>query len=76
MGSVLGHFFLRTLDKANTVHEAMLLRGFDGTHHGVRGRAFKGQDFIYLILWTFILIGMRLIDVGALFGKLMMGGAS
>ncbi len=76
MGSVLGHFFLRTLDKANNVHEAMLLRGFDGTHHGVRGRAFKGRDFMYLIVWASVLIGMRLIDVGALFGKLMMGGAS
>jgi len=76
MGSVLGHFFLRTLDKANTVHEAVLLRGFDGSHHGVRSRSFTGQDYIYIILWGLVLIGLRLFDVGALFGQLMIGGTS
>lgn len=75
MGSILGHFFLRTLDKANTIHEAMMLRGFDGTHHGVRGRAFKGRDVAYLVIWTFVLIGLRIFDVGAWIGILMMGGA-
>lgn len=76
MGSVLGHFFLRTLDKANTIHEAMLLRGFDGTHHGVRGRAFSGKDLAYLLLWTGAFALLRFVDFGLLIGRLIIGGAS
>lgn len=74
MGSILGHFFIRTLDKANRVHHAMMLRGFDGTNHRMSGKPILVKDWLVFILWTIIFFGLRVLDVSNVLGQWLMGG--
>jgi len=74
MGSLLGHFFIRTLDKANRVHHAMVLRGFDGSNHRLSVRPLKISDIMVFIFWGCVFIGLRVIDVSDAFGRFVLGG--
>ena len=74
MGSILGHFFIRTLDKANRVHHAMMLRGFDGTNHRLSGIPVSWQDLVYVVVWGIVFCGLRLLDVSTMLGRIIVGG--
>lgn len=63
-GSLVGQLLLRSIDRANTVYESMLLRGYDadfsyiGTHIKLRL-----QDGIYLVVWMLLFVLLRKIPV-------------
>lgn len=75
-GPLLGHLLLRTLARAQRIHQAMLSRGFDG-HLPIRqAQAWQSIDtaFLTICLGTFFV--MRTTDLPALLGQWMLGLAS
>ncbi|MCL2767684.1 MAG: energy-coupling factor transporter transmembrane protein EcfT [Synergistaceae bacterium] len=56
-GSMAGNLLLRTFDRAEIIHQAMVCRGFNGTiptaHDDL---CWKAADVIYIVGWSFILI--------------------
>lgn len=57
-GSLVGGLLLRTLDRAERIHKAMLARGFQGEYSVGKELKIEKKDLIYLILWCgyFILV--------------------
>ncbi len=75
-GALLGHLLLRTLERAQRIHQAMLSRGFDG-HLPVRQTLswqFVDTTFLAVCLGVFFLV--RTTDFTTLLGQLMLGVVS
>ena len=53
-GTLVGQWLLRSMDRADTVYESMLLRGFTGDFK-VQKRKRKKADFIYPAIWIAVL---------------------
>lgn len=47
-GSLIGHLLLRSMDRAERVHRAMVARGFDGTIRMPRRAALRWQDWAFV----------------------------
>jgi cobalt/nickel transport system permease protein len=69
---LLGNLLLRTLDRAQRIHLAMLSRAFTGDIKIARQFSFGTNEFLYLAgcaaLFTFI----RFVDISKLLGKLIL----
>jgi cobalt/nickel transport system permease protein len=72
-GSLAGHLLLRTWDRAQRVHMAMLSRGFTGEFHIRRPLAFTGRDLAFTLAWCALFIIFRLVDLPRLAGSLLTG---
>lgn len=72
-GPLVGHLFLRTWDRAERIHQAMLARGFDGALHGRAPAHFGRAEALYLAGWTTAFVIMRCSDPARLLGLLVMG---
>jgi len=71
-GSLLGHLLLRTLERAQRIHQAMLARGFDG--HVPIGQVFSWhwRDTGFLAICLGALLLMRTADLSAWLGRWLM----
>ena len=58
-GSMTGNLLLRTFDRAEIIHQAMMCRGFSGITPASRASRWKTTDVIYIIAWTFVLLMIR-----------------
>jgi len=74
-GHLIGGLLLRTLDRAQRIHLAMLCRGFDGTIRTRRAPQLNGWGIAVLFLSCLVLIGMRRYDCSLLLGQLLTGFA-
>ncbi|HMO05684.1 MAG TPA: cobalt ECF transporter T component CbiQ [Kiritimatiellia bacterium] len=50
-GSFTGQWLLRSLDRAERIHRAMALRGYDGQVRCRRETAFTVRDLVFLLAW-------------------------
>jgi cobalt/nickel transport system permease protein len=70
---MLGNLLLRTIDRAQRIHLAMLSRAFTGEIKIIRQYGFGKTEIFYtagfILLFTFI----RLVDISALLGNLLLG---
>lgn len=76
-GSMLGHLLLRTLERAERIHQAMLSRGYDGQMPSV-GQPFSwhGRDTAFLVACLAVLAWLRATDPAALLGRWLMAFAA
>lgn len=70
-GSFLGLLLLRSMDRAQTVYESMLLRGYQGEIRGREFRGSKGRSAAYVCLWAVALFFLRVVPVFELVGALL-----
>jgi len=70
---LVGQLLLRTLDRAQRIHLAMLCRGFDGTIRIQRSLAVTTKDCFFLTGCCIILVLLRYFDLPLLLGKLLTG---
>lgn len=70
---LLGNLLLRTLDRAQRIHMAMLSRAFSGEIHIMRQFSFGRQEFIFLIGFTAFFTVLRFYNITDLIGKLLLG---
>lgn len=47
IGGMIGTLFLRSLERAERVHQAAISRGFDGSFHGSEPEKMSGADFFF-----------------------------
>ena len=70
-GTVAGSLLLRTYDRAERVHQAMLLRGFDGEYHCGATRPADWRDALFVCLWGAYFAAARFYDIPAAIGLLL-----
>jgi cobalt/nickel transport system permease protein len=73
---MIGQLLLRTLDRAQRIHLAMLCRGFDGTIHIRQVLRITSSDILTLITCILLFILMRYYDLPQLLGRLVTGALS
>lgn len=69
--SLTGHLLLRTLDRAQRLHHALLARGYNGTIPTLRRDKLHGSDYAYLLLWGGFCLLLLLTHPAELLGKLI-----
>ncbi len=72
-GSLAGHLLLRTWERAERIHTAMLARGFVGLFHAHRQSRFGVPELCFLLGWSSLLIALRAMDVSGILGALVTG---
>jgi cobalt/nickel transport system permease protein len=75
-GPMIGHLLLRTWQRAERIHMAMLGRGFEGHFHGRHFTTFGSREFLFLFGWLLFFILLRLLNISQLLGTLVTGIAS
>lgn len=71
--SLVGHLLLRTWERADRIHRAMLARGFDGRFHVRRAFRFGAGETLFLLGWSAIFILFRLENIPRLVGSFVTG---
>jgi len=72
-GSLIGTLLLRTWQRAERVHIAMLSRGFDGRFHSSRQTSFGRHELIFVAGWAAFLITLRTTDLARTIGSFLIG---
>lgn len=72
-GSLVGHLLLRTWQRAERIHTAMLARGFVGRFHTHRQSRFGVSEFCFLFGWAALFIALRTHDIPSSLGTFMTG---
>lgn len=71
--SMTGHLLLRTWQRAEYIHMAMLARGFVGRFHSHRSSSFGMPEFKFVIAWTSLFIFMRTYNISEFLGVFITG---
>ncbi len=69
--TLIGHLLLRTWQRAERVHMAMLARGFAGHFHARHFSTFGSRELIFLLGWTLFFALIRLLNLSQLIGTLV-----
>ena len=69
-GSLVGQLLLRSMDRAQTVYESMLLRGFDGDFKTGAVSRIRLSDLLYALFWIAVFLLFRKFAVIFLVGSL------
>lgn len=72
-GSLVGHLLLRTWQRAERIHMAMLARGFTGEFHAYRQSRFGKSEFLFVLGWSTLFIILRTQNIPRLLGTLVTG---
>ena len=67
--SMIGQLLLRTMDRAQRIHLAMLCRGFDGEIHHVVSSKIRLSDLLFLAGWSGLFTLLRLYNFPAWLGQ-------
>ena len=70
-GSFLGQLLLRSMDRAQSLYESMLLRGFAGEFRYAEGRRAGLRDWIFVLICLSAFALCRFVDLSALIGGLL-----
>ena len=73
-GSLVGHLLLRTIDRAQRIHRAMLARGFSGELHSPTPLRFRSRDTLFLLGWSAAFLLFRLVNLPQWLGRLVTAG--
>lgn len=69
--SLIGHLLLRTWQRAERIHMAMLSRGFTGTFHSSVHSGFGLPEIRFVLLWSTLFIFLRIRNISQLLGSLV-----
>jgi len=72
-GSLLGQLLLRTLSRAQRIHQAMLCRGFDGRIRLARSFSFAAKDAVFVLAWGLFFLLVRLYNLPVFMGAMVEG---
>ncbi|HPS57804.1 MAG TPA: cobalt ECF transporter T component CbiQ [Spirochaetota bacterium] len=72
-GSLVGHLLLRTVNRAQRIHNAMVCRGFDGNIRIMRKSSLNLKDFIFILAWCGVFVLFRFVNVAQLAGIIITG---
>lgn len=70
-GHLIGQLLLRTMDRAQRIHLAMLCRGFDGEIRLLRPLRIGRAEVVFTLGWSALFVFLRLFDVPQEIGRLL-----
>ena len=70
---MISHLLIRTIDRAESIYNAMLARGFDGRLKIITDNKIGFKDLFFLVFWAFLFIFFRLFNAGEYLGKFFVG---
>lgn len=70
-GPFVGQLLLRSIDKAQTIYESMMLRGYTGDIIPGTEVKFTSKCLIYMIIWSLYLIFFRVFPVFEIIGQIL-----
>ncbi|MEJ2201984.1 MAG: cobalt ECF transporter T component CbiQ [Desulfuromonadaceae bacterium] len=70
-GNMAGQLLLRTLDRAQRIHQAMLCRGFSGEIHLLRPGCFGGREILFTLGWSTCFLLLRFVHLPRIVGGLI-----
>lgn len=73
-GSLCGQLLLRSLDRGQRIHQAMISRGFSGRIHLLRERSVSTGDVLFASLWIGFFLLARCVNIPLWLGTLVLGG--
>lgn len=73
-GSLVGHLLLRSMDRADRVHRAMVARGFDGEVRTLDPGRFRWTDALFVAGWLVFFAAARVWNLADLSGRWLTGG--
>lgn len=65
-GPFIGQLLFRSIDRAKTLYESMMLRGFQGEYYFSSNKKCTGMDYLYFILWGIMILLIRFYHVLAM----------
>lgn len=70
-GTMIGELFVRTIDRSEIIHNAMMARGFTGEiPYLANVRGWKWSETCYLVVWSAIFLMLRFVSPDILFASL------
>lgn len=72
-GSLVGHLLLRTWQRAERIHMAMLARGFVGEFHTRKKFRFGGREFLFFFGWAVLFLVLRFWNLSEILGSALTG---
>lgn len=72
-GSLVGHLLLRTWQRAERIHMAMLARGFVGEFHTRKEFRFGGRECLFFFGWAALFIVLRFWNLSQILGSAVTG---
>ena len=72
-GSLVGHLLLRTFQRAERIHTAMLACGFVGQFHAHRQSCFGSSELCFVLGWSSLFIALRIFNISGTLGTLFTG---
>ncbi len=76
IGSLIGQLLLRSMNRAERIHNAMVSRGFDGEIRIMRTMKMKPADYSYITLWCLFFFLCRNYNLPQALGNLIIRIAS
>lgn len=73
-GPLLGHLLLRSFERAQRVHLAMVARGFDGELRTLRAPRWSSRDTAFVLVGCAFFVLVRTVDLPQALGRLLLGG--
>jgi len=70
---LLGNLLLRTWERAERIHLAMLSRGYNSLFKTKQSTSHRSTDLIFLLSWSLFFILMRFNNLSELLGRLVTG---
>jgi len=70
---MMGHLLLRTMDRAQRIHLAMLCRGFDGHIRIIRSMRIGCAEILFAIGWSMLFVILRCYNIPTKLGSLVTG---
>jgi cobalt/nickel transport system permease protein len=72
IGTLLGQWLLRAVDRAQRIHRAMLCRGFDGEFRLLRPLRIGRTEVLFTLGWTVFFVVLRLYNLPRLLGDFLL----
>jgi cobalt/nickel transport system permease protein len=72
-GSMAGQLLLRTFDRAQRIHQAMLCRGFDGEIRMLRPLHIGRSEVLFTLAWSAFFLLLRWVNGPRIFGEFLRG---
>jgi cobalt/nickel transport system permease protein len=72
-GSLVGHLLLRSLDRADRIHRAMVARGFDGEVRLLQPGRFGWREVVFVAGWLAFFAVARRWNLAELLGRVLTG---
>lgn len=70
-GSMVGQLLIRTYNRAQTIYQSMILKGYSGKYYIAKSTGVKPADIAYFLIWTAFIIIARVVNIPLLIASLI-----